>query len=527
MIILHHARIHTLNPDQPVVSALAIAQGRIVYAGSDDEVLAGAPAGAQTFHMEGKTILPGLADAHIHFSYYALSLSKIYLDTPSRSACLRLVSEHARNLVPGEWLLGYGWESAAWEEGPGNADILEQAAPGVPVFLTSRSLHSGWANRTALRLAGITAQTPDPPGGLIGRDSSGEPDGFLYEKAKRLIDGMLPQPSQKTLQKAMLRAQTSLWQMGITTIHDFDKNDSFIALQEMELRGELKLRVIKSILFSELDHAVGVGLRSGFGSHRLRMGSVKLFADGALGPRTAAMLEPFEDAHGESGMLLLDADAIFDYGRKAVSNGLSIAVHALGDRANHETLNAFARLRAFEQEQGLPPYRHRLEHGELLIPADRPRIGKMGIIASLQPMQMPSDRALIQLATGKREKFAFPLWDILRNGAILALGSDAPVESPNPFWGIHAAVTRSRQGDPDPAGVWMAEQRISLQAALEGYTTGPAFAGWMENQLGKLAPGYLADLIVLDQDIFDIPPQEIYRLQPSAVMFDGKWVWQR
>jgi hypothetical protein len=151
----------------------------------------------------------------------------------------------------------------------------------------------------------------------------------------------------------------------------------------------------------------------------------------------------------------------------------------------------------------------------------------MGIIATMQPMQMPSDRALIQLATGKREKFAFPLWDILQNGAILALGSDAPVESPNPFWGIHAAVTRSRQGDYDPAGVWMAEQRISLQAALEGYTTGPAFAGWMENQLGKLAPGYLADLIVLDQDIFDVPPQEIYRLQPSAVMFDGKWVWQR
>jgi hypothetical protein len=284
------------------------------------------------------------------------------------------------------------------------------------------------------------------------------------------------------------------------------------------------LRVIKSIPLEDLTHAVELGLRSGFGDDFLRIGSVKIFADGALGPHTAAMLQPFENEPENRGMLMMDAEELYEHGRLAVENGLSLAVHAIGDRANHEVLNAFAQIRQHEVVK--LPLRHRIEHVQIIHPDDAPRLAAMGVIASMQPVHATSDMLMADRYWGMRSALAYGWRTQLNNGAILAFGSDAPVEVPNPFWGLHAAVTRQRpDGSPGPEG-WYPVQRLSLIEALQAYTGGAAYAAGMEDRLGKLAPGYLADLLILDHDPFNCSPEEIRDIHPLATMVGGEWVWE-
>jgi hypothetical protein len=258
----------------------------------------------------------------------------------------------------------------------------------------------------------------------------------------------------------------------------------------------------------------------------LRIGGVKAFADGALGPRTAAMLQPYEGEPENRGMLLLDSEELYEHGKQAVENGLSMAVHAIGDRANHEVLEAFQQLREHETSLGISRLRHRIEHVQLIHPRDAGRLAELGVFASMQPLHATSDMLMADQFWGERGGYSYAWRTQLQAGASLAFGSDAPVESPNPFRGLHAAVTRMREdGSPGIQG-WYPEQRLSLTEALHAYTSGPAYLAHMETKLGKLAPGYLADLIVLDVDPFSCEPQQIRDLRPVATMVDGKWVYQ-
>jgi hypothetical protein len=250
---------------------------------------------------------------------------------------------------------------------------------------------------------------------------------------------------------------------------------------------------------------------------------VKQFADGALGPRTAAMLSPYDGEPQNLGLLLKDLDGLVESGRTAIGNGLALAIHAIGDRANRVVLDAFEALRAFERQRSVPPLRHRMEHLQLLHPDDIPRPAQLQIIASMQPIHATSDRIMADRHWGNRVRHAYAWRSLHRAGTTLAFGSDAPVESPNPFWGLHAAVTRrSRDGSPSPTG-WVPEERVGLWEALRAYTSGPAFAAGMEQELGVLRPGALADLIVLAQDPFGCDPQDLWRLSPLAVMTGGQW----
>jgi predicted amidohydrolase YtcJ len=331
--------------------------------------------------------------------------------------------------------------------------------------------------------------------------------------------------------------------MGLTGVHDFDGSRCFAALQLLHQRGELQFRVVKSIPLIDLPHAAALGLRSGFGDDFLRIGSVKAFADGALGPRTAAMFQPYENELGEGGqphaepnrgMLLLDAEELFEHGRLAVESGLSLAIHAIGDLANHEVLDAFAQLRDYEKKAALktaasqssPPLRHRIEHVQLIHPGDAHRLAELGVIASMQPLHAPSDMLMADRFWGERAAFAYAWRTQLVQGATLAFGSDAPVESPNPFWGLHAAVTRRRfDGSPSPEG-WYPAQRLTLLEALQAYSNGSAYAAGMEDRLGRLAPGCLADLLVLDEDPFRCDPERLHEICPAATMGAGAWVHQ-
>lgn len=531
MIILHNARIYTLDSQQPVATAIVVDRGRILAVGDETSIAGDVPAGGQTIDISGHTIIPGLVDAHIHLEQFAVNLQKVDCETTSHAECVRRVADRSRNLPPGEWILGHGWNQNEWPDHPdfGSAGELDSVSPHNPVYLTAKSMHAAWANTAALKLANISAQTPDPPGGRLGKDVKGFPNGILFESAMGLVADAIPQPTPYQVVEAIRAAQPVLWRMGLTGIHDFDRRRCFHALQMLHSGEELKLRVVKGIPLEDLPHAVALGLRSGFGDDFLRIGSIKAFADGALGPRTAAMFAPYEGEPDNRGMLLLDAEELFEHGRLAVTNGLSLAVHAIGDRANHEVLQAFSQLRQLEREAlhpGSATLRHRIEHVQIIHPQDLHRPAELDVIASMQPIHATSDYPGAERFWGERSVFSYAWRSLIERGTRLAFGSDAPVDSPNPFWGLHAAITRCRHdGSPDPEG-WYPAQRLTLDEALHAYTVGAAYAGFAEDRLGKLAPGFLADLLVLDRDPNSIEPMQVKDIRPLATMIAGEWVYK-
>ncbi len=531
MLILHNAIIHTLDPQDAGASALAIEQrsdlsSRILASGDVERLQLEFPK-AKLENLEGRVVMPGLIDAHLHLRQHALTLQALDCGTPTRAACLELVAARAAHTAPGIWILGHGWQQNNWPEGFGTWAQLDAAAPRNPVFLTAASLHAAWVNSLALKAAGITAETPDPPNGSIQRNSDGSPTGILFESAIGLVAAAIPENTLEENVQAIQTAQSKLWICGLTGAHDFDRADCFSALQTLRERGELKLRIVKSIPIEDLERALQIGLRSGFGDDVLRIGGVKVFADGALGPRTAAMFEPYESEPRNRGMLFVDSEQLLEWSQQAAQGGLGMAVHAIGDRANHEVLNAFEQLRVFEQSKNLPARRHRIEHVQVLHPDDLHRLGKLGLVASMQPIHATSDMEAADKYWGGRTKYSYGWKSQLEAGAVLAFGSDAPVESPNPWLGIHAAVTRRRaDGSPGTDG-WNSQQRLSLREALTAFTSGAAFAAGMETRLGRLAPGYLADLIVLNEDPFSTPPHDLQHIRPLAIMVGGDWVYRK
>jgi predicted amidohydrolase YtcJ len=535
MHILYNAQIHTLDPLKPHAQALVIANSGdesnsvILATGSNDEILSSFGQGNNhsncvKTNMEGKIILPGLTDAHLHLEYLALNHNTINCETETRQECLRLVAERALNTPAGEWILGFGWNQNSWNGTYGTAAELDQVAPNHPVYLTAKSAHAAWVNTTALKIARIGESTPDPEDGKIGRDAQGILSGILFEEAMSLVIQIIPTPSTDMLAAYLEKTQMILAKKGITSVHNFDRGNCFSALQILHQKHDLRIRVVQSIPLANLSQANELGLRAGFGDGFLRTGPIKLFADGALGPQTASMLEPYQ-GNPNTGMLLLTADQVLEYGILAAKNGYNLAIHAIGDRANREVLDGYTRLRAYETENHLPHLRHRIEHVQVLHPDDFPRLAHLNLIASMQPIHATSDMQMAdQLWGNKRSTYAYAWQSLLNYGTVLAFGSDAPVEKPDPFLGLHAAVTRCRQnGEPDPNG-WHPEQRLSFQQALVGFTQGPAYAAGMENQLGQLSPNFYADLIVLDVDPFTIDPKDIHKIQPCATMINGEWI---
>jgi predicted amidohydrolase YtcJ len=524
MKLLYNARIHTLDAGQPLASTIAIEAGKILAVGGDELQLECEHADRED--MGGRVIMPGLIDAHIHLQEYALSLRIVDCELETKDEILHRVSERRRQAKQGEWLRGHGWDQNTWGgEWPTAAD-LDTIAPENPVYLTAKSLHVSWANSIALKRAGINHFTSDPVNGRIKRDANGDPTGILFEDAVKLVEAVIPEPTPDGLAKDFQEIIASFWCMGLTGAHDFDRRTCFQALQLLHERGDLHFRVLKSIPYEMLPQAAAIGLRSGFGDDFLRIGSVKFFADGALGPHTGAMFESYVDEPQNRGILILDSEQVFEFGCQAAESGLSMAIHAIGDRAVHEVLKGFARLRTFESDNGFPALRHRIEHVQTIHPDDAGKLAELDVIASMQPVHAPSDMLVADRFLGERAAFSYAWRSQLQHGTRFAFGSDAPVENPNPFRGLHAAVTRCRvDGSPGPEG-WYPEQRLTFNEALEGFTLGPAFAAGMENCQGKLSAGFLADLIVCEDDPFTCAPVELHLIKSKATMVGGEWVWQ-
>ena len=543
MLVLYNANIITMDPSTPNVSAIALDRGRILAAGSDQEIISNYlkvenPHGSDEgmMDLQGRVVIPGLTDAHIHLENFALSLQKIDCETHSRAECIQRVADQVRVKPVGSWILGHGWNQNNWTEGFGSRTDLDAVAPLNPVYLTAKSLHAAWANSTALQIAKLDRNTPDPPGGRLGRDDQGELTGILFESAMELVSSVIPTPDENDLVKVIDNAQPVLWRMGLTGVHDFDRRRCFSALQILGKAGKLKLRVLKSLPLEDLDHAIAIGLRSGFGNDMLRVGGIKAFSDGALGPQTAAMFQPYNGSNNNRGMLFLDSEELYEYGQKAIQNGFSMAVHAIGDRANHEVLDAFLQLRELEgnldfggdvQKAIRSGFRHRIEHVQVIHPDDANRLAKLGVVASMQPIHATSDMFMADRYWGERAALSYAWRTQLQNGAVLAFGSDAPVESPNPFWGIFAAITRRRKNDSTRVSGWYPEQKLDVMEALRAYTTGPAYTASMEDRIGKISPGYWADLAVLSENPFTCSPEELYEIESTATMVAGEWVYSK
>lgn len=526
--ILVNARIHTLNPAQPEGTALAIIRDRIVAVGDDDTMRALAAAHTQVDNAGGRFVFPGLTDAHIHWEGVARSLKSVDVyEVPTKQEALRRVAERARHSAPGEWILGRGWTQANWPDRafPTAAD-LDSVAPDNPVYLGAKSGHAAWVNSRALKLAGVTAHTPDPTGGSIRRDASGHPTGILLEDpAMMLVWGKVPTPTPDQIADWMADAQRLAWAAGLTGIHDYDNPSCMVALQILRERGDLGLRVVKQINAPWIAHAHELGIRSGFGDDWLRIGGLKIFSDGALGPRTAHMIEPYDGEPDNYGIVVTDKEEMAELVSRASAAGIPSTIHAIGDRAVHDVLDVFESVRGEEAARGIPrtARRHRIEHVQLIHPDDAHRLGDLDIIASMQPVHATSDWQMAEQYWGARARWSYNWRLQIEAGARLAFGSDAPVEPIDPLLGIFAAVTRRRpDGSPGPDG-WFPEGRLDMDTTLRGFTQGPAYAAGMEHDLGMVAPGFLADLIVLDRDLINIAPEDILSTQVVGTMIGGGW----
>jgi predicted amidohydrolase YtcJ len=526
-----------MDTNTPQAQAVAIKAGRILAVGGNKEISAMADSSTERFDLKGRLVLPGMMDSHFHFYDWAMGKKQLELaGETSLEQLLEKVAAYAREIPGGNWILGQGWNESDWPEHTmPDRSRLDAVAPNHPVALWRCDLHLVAVNSMALNLAGIGKDTQNPQEGVIEKDATGEPTGILRELAPNLIKDVIPDPETGDILIAMRDGISHLHSLGLTGIHDvrlmggLEGATALKAWQLLNERQKLDLRCWVSLPGERLEEAAALGLRTGIGDDRLRIGHLKYFADGGMGARTAWMLEPYLDA--EYGMPLSSMDELKRAVRKAEKAGLAVIIHAIGDRANREIITLFedlAKARTHDSENRYDPplLPHRIEHTQMIRSEDITRLAKLGIAASVQPHNMILDINMIDESVGSRGRHTYAYKEMIDAGIPILLSSDAPVCDPSPLVGIHAAVTRQRR-DGTPVGGWYPNQRISVEQAVRGYTTVPAEFYGRSQELGSLLPGKRADMIVLDHNIFDVNPMEIHATLVDMTIFDGKIVYRR
>ncbi|MEO8377103.1 MAG: amidohydrolase, partial [Candidatus Sumerlaeota bacterium] len=477
--ILTNAIVHTIDDKNPRAASVAVDGDRIVAVGGD-EIRALAERRTIIEDLQGATVIPGLTDAHIHWQGTALSVSRANLmDAASKEEAVRRVAEFVQRAEPGEWIQGFGWAQGPWPGGAfPTAEDLDAISPNNPVMLSARSGHAVWANSLAMKMAGVTSGTENPKSGEIQRNASGAPTGIFFEDANDLISRAVPIPTAETVAAAMEEAQELAWQSGLTGLHDYDWNLAFEAMQILHERDALGLRVLKHINVPFIHHAHELRLRFGFGDDWLRLGALKIFADGALGPLTAQMVEPYEGQPHNRGMVVTSKEQMLPSVLEASRKGFPSTIHAIGDEAVRHVLDVYEAVRRDEASRGVPPsaMRHRIEHVQIIHPADVRRLAELQVIGSFQPIHATADYPVADQYWGARSRLGYNARVQIDLGVRVAFGSDSPVEPFEPFKGIHAAVTRRRaDGSPGRDG-WYPEARLTVDEAIRGYTEGAAWA---------------------------------------------------
>ncbi|MEW5985312.1 MAG: amidohydrolase [Chloroflexota bacterium] len=537
--IIYNARIYTVDPGRPWAEAVAWANGRILAVGRNEDVLPLAGPQTEVIDAGGRLVLPGLTDAHVHFLQYAIRRHQVSLfGVRDFDEVRRRVAQAVASAAPGQWIQGWGWDENLWNVQPA-AHHLDDLAPHHPVVLARMDMHTWWVNSAVLRQVGITAETPDPPESHIERDAAGRPTGLLREwNAIRLVEPYIPTPDEKTLLTWLREAQSEAHRLGLTAIHDQrveqEGRRSLRLFQTLRREGQLQLRVHANLAADYLSEAAALGLQPGFGDDKLWLGHVKTFADGTMGSRTALMLEPFEGEPQNVGLAVTPAAELWRLATRARDAGFSLSVHAIGDRAVREVLDVFSELGPVSEKElkelrelrsvpSAPLVPPRIEHVQLIHPADLPRLAALGVVASVQPVHLLTDWPTADRVWGARACTAYAFRSLLDQGTRLAFGSDAPVAPFNPFLGIYAAVTRQdEQGRP--AEGWYPQERLTVAEAIHSYTMGPAYLAGKSDLQGSLTPGKWADLIMLSGNVFEIPAAEIPHVQVEMIVFDGRIV---
>ncbi|MDO4919187.1 amidohydrolase [Kocuria sp.] len=519
--LFHHATVHAMNPatgwtpqgqwhsrDATHPDAILTAGDRILAVGGYRELRALAPLGTEHVDLGGGHVLPGMGDAHIHSAMYARSLiepdMRACTDLDSALAVLRPHVDKARRDPSITWIFGGQWNINAWTT-PARPDrrVLDAVAPDVPVALSSLDLHTLWLNSRALQELGLDRTVADPDGGEYERDEHGELTGVLREAAAIPVrDGLMQSDVAGSIDSYLPLGQRELLRRGITSVHDIDGVDCLNAYRALRERGELDLRVHKILRQEQLPDFLQRGIRTHSGDEWISMGPLKLFADGALGSHTCHMSRAWPGT-GDHGMAVMEPEELRHWIRTAAAAGIATAVHAIGDQAATEALDAIAASRDVSRAFGL---RHRIEHAQYLKPEDVPRLRELGVTASMQPMHCTTDIPLNGFLAD-RDLVAYGWRTLLEQGVELAFGSDAPVEDPNPFHALHAAVTRTRDGAPE--GGWQPHERISRAEAVHLHTHAVARASYEENLKGCLAPGMLADFVSVDRDVFSVDTEAV------------------
>lgn len=539
-LVLYNGKIYTVDKTRPWVSAVACSDGRIVAVGEDEQVLALVGPGTRVVDLAGRLVLPGLCDAHIHFYVWSLARTQAPVaGSASKQAMLDQVAAWLATSPSEGWVTGYGWSESHWPErqSPTRYDLDRIIGMERPAILWRVDMHAAVANSAALRAAGIDANTPDPPGGIIARDDDGRPTGLLLELAINLVADQMPDPDPELLAGALEDGMAELHRLGVTAVHDQrmkDQGDGPLALgayQRLNRQGQLALRLSSNIAAHDLIHVEALGLASGLGDDYLRLGHIKLFADGSMGSKTAWMLAPYESGLGEdahnTGVNVTPPEQMAAEIRRAAAAGFPASVHAIGDKANRVVLDIFEEL---VQSGPQPTIPHRIEHVQILDPADASRLAANNITASVQPVHAIDDMETAERVLGQRAANVYSFQSLTQSGTLLALGSDAPVADPNPFLGMHAAVCRQRP-ERTAEGPWHGAEALSLEQTIFGYTLGAAMAaGWQET-IGSITPGKRADLVALDRDLFAIVEagvkgREIADTQVEMTIFDGRIVYE-
>ncbi len=528
-LIVTNARVWTVDPARPRAEAVAVLGERIVAVGAAAEIDSWRGPQTRTIDARGRSLLPGFNDAHVHFIPGGMQLDNVDLRTTSGpEEFARRIAERARS-APGEWVLGGNWDEQAWSPPVlPSRELIDPLTGETPVFVDRYDGHMALANSAALKLAGITARTADPPGGVIVRDAQGNPTGLLKDAAMSYVNKVIPAPSPQRRLRAARRAMEYAASHGVTSVQDMNPTYSDIRLyMELAERGELTTRIYAVPMETEWQDQARIGIRRAFGSSYLRLGGLKGFADGSLGSTTAYFFEPYADDPSSRGLLadeMLPLDAMRDRLTQGDRAGLQLCIHAIGDQAISIVLDLFEEIR---KANGPADRRWRIEHAQHVAPRDFRRFADLDVIASMQPYHAIDDGRWAERRIGpERIKTTYAFRTFLEHKVRLAFGSDWPVAPLDPLQGLYAAVTRATLDGRHPAG-WVPEQKIGLEEAIAAFTAGAAYAEFQEREKGTIAPGKLADMVLLDADIFAVEPAELRRVRADVTILGGKVVYER
>jgi predicted amidohydrolase YtcJ len=525
-LIVANARIWTGNPKTPWAEALAVAGERLVAVGGNLEIRKLAGPRTRRIDARGRLLTPGFIDSHVHFIEGGFQLTSVPLrDVNSKRQFVERIRRFAATLKPGTWITGGDWDHTLWGGELPARQWIDAVTPANPVWIRRLDGHMGLANSLALKIARVTRGTAEVEGGEIVRDAAGDATGILKDNAGILVERCIPLPSLERRMAALDVAMTYVAARGVTSVHHMGGWDDLDVFARARRENKLRTRIYAAVPLSTWKKLAGRVKSEGRGDDWLRIGLLKGFVDGSLGSHTAAMLEPFSDAPDKRGLLVNRSEDLYDWTAGATAAGLQVAVHAIGDRANRLQLDIYERVLK-TLAPGVDP-RFRIEHAQHIAPSDIERFARLHVIASMQPYHLIDDGRWADAVIGaQRARTSYAYRSLLDSGARLALGSDWFVAPPTPLEGIYAAVTRRTLDNKNVPAGWVPEQKIGVEEALAGYTSGAAYASFEEDRKGTLEPGRLADFVILDADIFKIPPEEIGQVKVRMTVVGGKVVYR-